>query len=87
MLRKVENNIMRSEWMMILECITISSILWIYCPDHAGVRSNEEADKLQDGHRLMESSVCTGKTFCKGLLISSKRLRMKIITTMCIYKE
>jgi ribonuclease HI len=57
MLRNVENNMVRSEWKVILECTTISSITWIYCPGHACVRGNEEADKLA-GQAPIDGVVC-----------------------------
>jgi hypothetical protein len=77
---------MRSEWMVILECTTIRSITWIYCTCHAGVRGNEETDNLA-GQAPIDEVLCLGRHFVKGFLIISKRLRMKTITTMCIYRK
>jgi ribonuclease HI len=38
--------VMRNQWMMVLEATAISSVTWIFCLGHAGVKRNEEPDKL-----------------------------------------
>jgi ribonuclease HI len=60
MIRKVENNKLRSEWMAILECTTIRYITWIYYQCHAGVKGNEEADKLV-GQALINGVLCVDR--------------------------
>ncbi|RUS87822.1 hypothetical protein EGW08_004421 [Elysia chlorotica] len=46
-LKKIECGFMRMEWMTaVIRPTAISSITWIFCPGHAGVKGNERADKL-----------------------------------------
>ncbi|RUS69373.1 hypothetical protein EGW08_022863, partial [Elysia chlorotica] len=45
-LKKIECGFMRMEWMTAIRPTAISSITWIFCPGHAGVKGNERADKL-----------------------------------------
>ena len=45
-LRKVEKRRLRSEWIEAIEQTSLRAIAWIFCPGHAGVKGNEEADKL-----------------------------------------
>ena len=46
-IRKVKpNNMLRSEQIKAIHRIRLRSVVWIFCPGHAGVRGNEAADKL-----------------------------------------
>ena len=45
-LRKIQSNMLRSEWIEAINKSRLRSIVWIFCPGHAGVRGNEAADKL-----------------------------------------
>ena len=45
-LRKIQSNMLRSEWIEVINRSRLRSIVWIFCPGHAGVRGNEAADKL-----------------------------------------
>ena len=45
-LRKIEQGLLRNEWLEVLKGTTVRSIVWIFCPGHAGVRGNEAADRL-----------------------------------------
>ncbi|RUS80085.1 hypothetical protein EGW08_012163 [Elysia chlorotica] len=45
-LKKIECGFMRMKWMTAIRPTAISSITWIFCPGHAGVKGNERADKL-----------------------------------------
>ena len=46
MLSKVEKGMFREEWLASLQKSQIVRIVWIFCPGHAGVRGNEQADRL-----------------------------------------
>jgi hypothetical protein len=46
MLRKVETGQLCREWADLLMHSRIDQITWIYCPGHAGVMGNEQANRL-----------------------------------------
>ena len=45
-LRRIEKNMLRSEWLESINRGGLRSIVWIFCPGHSGVRGNEAADRL-----------------------------------------
>ena len=45
-LRRIEKGLLRSEWIDAIQGSKLRSIVWIFCPGHAGVRGNEAADRL-----------------------------------------
>ena len=46
MLSKVEKGMFREEWLASLQKSQIVRIVWIFCPGHAGLLVNEQADRL-----------------------------------------
>ncbi|BFZ17274.1 hypothetical protein BsWGS_20313 [Bradybaena similaris] len=46
MLKKIESGLLRREWADLLTVSNTEMLAWIYCPDHAGVLGNEQADRL-----------------------------------------
>ena len=45
-LRRIEKNMLGSEWVEAINMTRLRSIVWIFCPGHSGVRGNEAADRL-----------------------------------------
>ena len=45
-LKKIEKGFLRREWMDTIRGSPLRSLTWIFCPGHAGVGVNEEADRL-----------------------------------------
>ena len=45
MLRKIEMDVLRVEWLASLDKSRVRSIVWIFCPGHSGVRGNEQAGR------------------------------------------
>jgi hypothetical protein len=73
---------MRSEWMGYLSAqLSVPSLVYT-AQAMMVLEVMRRLINWQDRHQLMDSSVCTRETFSKGLLISSKKLRMKITTTV-----
>jgi ribonuclease HI len=54
-LRKIQRNMLRSEWIDAIKGSDVRSIVWIFCPGHAGVKGNEAADKLAGAATANES--------------------------------
>ncbi|BFZ14675.1 hypothetical protein BsWGS_17714 [Bradybaena similaris] len=46
MLKKIESGLLRREWADLLTVSNTEMLAWIYCPGHAGVLGNEQADRL-----------------------------------------
>ena len=46
MLQTIETGMCRMEWLESIRKSQVSKVTWIFCPGHAGVLGNEQADKL-----------------------------------------
>ena len=46
MLKKIEGGLLRKEWLTSVEGGSVNAITWIFCPGHAGVDGNVQADRL-----------------------------------------
>ena len=46
MLHKIEKNMLRREWVHLLDHAHVGRLTWIFCLGHAGVRGDETANKL-----------------------------------------
>ena len=56
-LRKIEKGSLRAEWIQLIKATRIRSLIWIFCPGHAGVKGNEKADRLAGGATSVDSTV------------------------------
>ena len=45
-LRKIERNMLRKEWLELIQGTSVREIVWIFCPGHSGVQGNVAADRL-----------------------------------------
>ena len=46
LLQKVESGMVCPDWRTTMNSLRLQRLLWIYCPGHAGVSVNEQADRL-----------------------------------------
>ena len=46
LLQKVESGMSCPDWHTAMHSLRLQRLLWIYCPGHAGVSGNEQADRL-----------------------------------------
>ena len=46
LLQKVESGMGCPDWHTAMHSLWLQRLLWIYCPEHAGVSGNEQADRL-----------------------------------------
>ena len=45
-LERINKGFLRTEWMQSVSATEVSAITWVFCPGHAGIKGNEEADRL-----------------------------------------
>ena len=62
LMQKVESGMGCLDWHTAMHSLRQQRLLWIYCPEHAGVRGNEQADRLAStsGLRLGRAEVLRG---------------------------
>ena len=75
MLQKVRTGQIHSEWLPSLQRTTVNAITWMYCPGHAGVRGNEQADSLASTGDIREG-LTLGKTEVLRELRQTLKARM-----------
>ncbi|BFZ09631.1 hypothetical protein BsWGS_12670 [Bradybaena similaris] len=66
MLKKIESGFLRREWADLLTVSNTEMFAWIYCPGHAGVLGNEQADRLAG-----EAPIQGGLKWDRGDLITA----------------
>ena len=54
-LEKVRQGNLHADWVSLINESSIQRIVWIYCPGHAGVKGNEEADRLAGNAEIDEN--------------------------------
>ena len=46
LLQKVKSGMGSPDWNVLMVDIHVRKLLWVYCPGHAGVEGNDQADRL-----------------------------------------
>ena len=72
-LRRIEKGFVRAEWAESIDNSALTSLTWVFCPGHAGVRGNEEADRLAGEATVTVSQIQMDKS--EALTNVSRMLR------------
>ena len=59
--QKVESGMESLDWNVSVVDTHLQKFLWVYCPGHAGVKGNEEADRLA-GKATLSSGLLLGRS-------------------------
>ena len=61
LLQKVKSGMGSPDWNVSMVDIHLQKLLWVYCPEHAGVKGNDQADRLA-GKATLTSGLLLGRS-------------------------
>jgi ribonuclease HI len=67
MLKTIEQDWIRKEWLSSLTCSTLKSVTFIFVIGHAGVKGNERVDRLAGEASVQDGEVMDGSDILNAL--------------------
>ena len=61
LLQKVKSGMGSPDWNVLMVDIRLRNLLWVYCPGHAGVKGNDQVDRLA-GKATLTSALLLGRS-------------------------